>query len=396
MEPTVTKKGNLSASNSNVFKIKTNQETMYKLLPLIAFCFFMVSCNNHKDIKIPCYAWMSGPGKASDAELGKQFKDLKKKGIVGLMYSAGQDPEMYKRIGKLAKDAGLEFHAWIPAMVQGKNPRIKPEWYAVNGLGESALDKPAYVDYYRFICPAREEIYQYLEEMYGRIADIPEVDGIHLDYIRYPDVILARGLWEKYGLVMDREYPQYDYCYCDKCVADFKAKTGIDIRSADDPSQIEEWKQFRYDLITNIVNRLTVMVHSKNKQISAAVFPGPNSIAKKIVRQEWDKWNIDAFFPMNYNDFYLEGTEWIGEVCKESVTTLNNMRPVYSGLFICPDPEKKSEDPDPENHGLLPEELEAAIRVSMRNGAAGICLFTPARMTEEDWVVFKKAIRTDY
>ncbi len=356
----------------------------------------MVSCNLSKDVKVPCYAWMSGPGKATDAELKSQFTDLRKKGIIGVMYSAGQDPETYKRIGKIVKKTDMEFHAWIPTMIQNNNPAIKPEWYAVNGLGESSLDKPAYVSYYKFICPNQEEFRQYLEEMYGRIADIPEVDGIHLDYIRYPDVILARGLWEKYGLVMDREYPQFDYCYCDKCVSDFKTKTGIDIRSVEDPSQIEEWKQFRYDLITDLVNRLALMVHSKNKSINAAVFPGPNSIAKKIVRQEWDKWNIDAFFPMNYNDFYLEDTKWIGEMCKESVTTLNNSKPVYSGLFICPDPEKKTNEPDPENHGLVPGELGEAIRQSMENGAAGICLFTPGRMTEEDWVVFKKAIRIDY
>lgn len=356
----------------------------------------MVSCTDNKETKIPVYAWTTGPGKATDAELETAFNDLKNKGIDGLMYNGGQDPETYKRVGKLVKKAGLEFHAWIPAMVQSNNPDLKPEWYAVNGLGESAFEKPAYVDYYKFLCPNREEVYQFLETMYGRIADIPEVDGIHLDYIRFPDVILARGLWDKYGLVMDREYPQFDYCYCDKCVADFKAKTGIDIRTVDDPSQVEEWKQFRYDLITDIVNRLAVMVHSKNKQINAAVFPGPNSVAKKIVRQEWDKWDIDAFFPMNYNDFYLEGTDWIGEVSKESVTTLNNSKPVYSGLFICPDPEKKATEPDPENHGLVPGEIEAAIRESMENGAAGICLFTSERMTEEGWEAFERAIHTEY
>lgn len=368
---------------------------MKKILILALICM-MVSCTDNKETKIPVYAWTTGPGKATDAELETAFNDLKNKGIDGLMYNGGQDPETYKRVGKLVKKAGLEFHAWIPAMVQSNNPDLKPEWYAVNGLGESAFEKPAYVDYYKFLCPNREEVYQFLETMYGRIADIPEVDGIHLDYIRFPDVILARGLWDKYGLVMDREYPQFDYCYCDKCVADFKAKTGIDIRTVDDPSQVEEWKQFRYDLITDIVNRLAVMVHSKNKQINAAVFPGPNSVAKKIVRQEWDKWDIDAFFPMNYNDFYLEGTDWIGEVSKESVTTLNNSKPVYSGLFICPDPEKKATEPDPENHGLVPGEIEAAIRESMENGAAGICLFTSERMTEEGWEAFERAIHTEY
>ena len=69
---------------------------------------------------------------------------------------------------------------------------------------------------------------------------------------------------------------------------------------------------------------------------------------------------------------------------RESVTTLNNKKPVYSGLFICPDPENKVKNPDPENHGLIPGEPEVAIRESMENGAAGICLFTPGRMTPED------------
>ena len=80
------------------------------------------------------------------------------------------------------------------------------------------------------MCPNNPDVVNYLVTEYGQIADIPEVDFVHLDYIRYVDVILARGLWEKYGLVMNEEYPTADYCYCDKCVADFKKATGIDIR----------------------------------------------------------------------------------------------------------------------------------------------------------------------
>jgi hypothetical protein len=232
--------------------------------------------------------------------------------------------------------------------------------------------------------------------MYAAVADVPEVDGIHLDYIRFPDVILARGLWEKYGLVMDREYPQFDYCYCDLCVSHFQDLSGINILEVEDPSTVEEWKQFRYDQITSIVNRLADMVHSKNKLITAAVFPGPGSIAKKIVRQEWDRWNLDAYYPMNYNDFYLEGTEWIGDVCKEGVEAINNSKPLYSGLFICPRPENKSAEPDPENHGLVPGEIGEAIRESMDNGATGICLFTPGRMTDKGWKEFRKAIYVEY
>jgi len=362
----------------------------------------MFSCSQQKEkeeskeTKIPVYGWMGGPGDSSDETIKAQFEDFKKKGIDGLMYNGGQNPETYKRVGAIAKAAGLEFHTWIPTMVQRPTEKLKEEWYAINGNGESAFEKPAYVSYYNFLCPSREEVFQFLAEMYGAVADVEEVDGIHLDYIRFPDVILARGLWDKYGLVMDKEYPDYDYCYCDKCAGDFKDQSGIDINSVDDPTQVPEWKQFRYDLITKMVNRLAEVVHEKGKKINAAVFPGPNSIAKKIVRQEWDKWNLDAVFPMQYNDFYLEGPEWVGEVTREGVTAINNKIPLYSGLFICPNPENKTKENDPENHGLIPSELGTAIKASMENGAAGICLFTPGRMTEAHWQEFDKAINSTY
>ena len=342
--------------------------------------------------KIPVYAWLGGPGQASDQEIREQFRTYKSKGIDALMYNGGQDPEVYRRVGSIAKSEGLDFHTWIPTMVQAKTPEIDDSWYAINGLGESALTKPAYVDYYKFLCPSKPGTYQFLEQMYLSIAEVESVDAIHLDYIRFPDVILARGLWDKYGLVMDREFPQYDYCYCQDCTSAFKQQSGIDIKEVEDPSQVEEWKQFRYQLITSIVNRLADAIHAQGKQINAAVFPGPHSLAKKLVRQEWDQWGLDAFFPMNYNDFYLEGTDWIGTVTKEAVTSTDGKVPIFSGLFICPDPAKKTGEPDPENHGLIPEELGEAVRQSMENGATGICLFTPGRMTEAHWEELAKVI----
>ena len=105
------------------------------------------------EIKVPVYAWLGGPGDATDEEIMENFTDLKNKGIVGLMYNGGQDPETYQRVGGIAKEVGLEFHTWIPTMVQGENPKLDPELYAVNGLGESAFEKPAYVDYYKLSQP---------------------------------------------------------------------------------------------------------------------------------------------------------------------------------------------------------------------------------------------------
>ncbi len=364
---------------------------MNKIL-LLFFALATFACTPSTENKIPVYAWTSGPGDKSNEELLLEFENWKNKGIDGLLYNAGHDKAVYARVAPLAQQAGLEFHSWIPTLLQSKEGLVDTSLYAVNRRGESTWSNPPYVGYYKFLCPNQPEVYTFLEGLYGKVAEVPEVDGIHLDYIRFPDVILARGLWEKYGLVMDKEYPQFDYCYCDKCVSDFEEQSGINILEAEDPSQVEEWKQFRYDLITDLVNHLSEHVHSKGKSISAAVFPGPHSVARRIVRQEWDQWNLDAYYPMNYNDFYLEGVDWIGEVSREAVELTGGKAPVFSGLFICPNPEKKDEMADPENHGLIPSEIPDAVRASVANGAAGICLFTPGRMTPEGWEALQEVI----
>ena len=74
------------------------------------------------EIKVPVYAWLGGPGSASDQEIRTHFTDLKNKGIVGLLYNGGHDPLTYKRVGGIAHEVGLEFQTWIPTMIQGKNP----------------------------------------------------------------------------------------------------------------------------------------------------------------------------------------------------------------------------------------------------------------------------------
>src|SRR5690606_24275691 len=117
-------------------------------------------------------------GEATDQELMATFKKYKEKGIDGLMYNGGHDPETYKRVGKLVKESGMEFHTWIPTMVQGENPKLPRDLYAVNRNGESAFDKPAYVPYYKFLCPNKEGSFTFLSELYGDVAAVEEVDGI--------------------------------------------------------------------------------------------------------------------------------------------------------------------------------------------------------------------------
>lgn len=337
--------------------------------------------------KIKIYAWISSLS-GTDEEIIKRINEFKDYGMTGIIFDGKNNLEMYARIGRITKDLELEFHAWLPTLLQNDNIPLTSDCYVVNGKGQSAYDNPPYVPYYKFVCPNRTEVYVYINELFKKIAIIPEVDGIQLDYIRFPDIILPFGLWEKYGIVMENERLEFDYCYCNKCVADFLKKTGINIKKVDNPTAIKEWKHFRYELITDLVNKLSKTVHSINKKISVAVFPG-HSLAKKLVRQDWSKWEVDAIYSMNYNNFYLQNTSWIGEMCKEAVQKVRKDIPIYSGLFIGPIKNAKFTVSDPEFGGLTPIELKFAIDKSVENGAAGICLFSIDRMTDSHWVSLK-------
>lgn len=351
------------------------------LLPLLSACSFR---------RIPVYVWQGWDDSTTAATLERDFREWQSHGVTGVCYNAGFDVERHRTAAKIAKNLGLEYHAWIPSLTQSG---MDSTWYTVNRLGESAYDKPVYVPYYTTLDPHNPKVVAWLCDQYGRIADIPEVDFVQLDYIRYADVILARGLWDKYGLVMNEEYPKADYCYCDSCVADFRRLSGVDIRTVPDPSKVKDWATFRCNNVTRCVNAICEAIHARGKKVSADVFPGPASHAEWMVRQQWQNWNVDAFFPMNYNDFYLQPAEWVGEVTDEAVKAVAHRdAPIYSGLFICRDWKNKASVVDPEHSGLVPLEIRTVVLGSLKAGARGISLFTPRDMTPEHWEALEEAL----
>ncbi|HMQ49289.1 MAG TPA: family 10 glycosylhydrolase [Saprospiraceae bacterium] len=281
---------------------------------------------------------------------------------------------LLERLIPLAHAAGLQIHAWMWCM-PSNHPEIlekHPDWYAVNGKGEPANLKPAYVDYYKFLCPCHPEVRNFVQERVSVLANIAELDGIHLDYIRVPDVILAEGLQPKYNIVQDKEYPEYDYSYSTYCREQFKAQTGIDpLTDLKAPAANEAWRQFRYDAVNELVNDFLVPAAKKgNKVITAAVFPNWES-----VRQQWHRWNLDAFLPMLYHGFYNAPVAWIGEQVEAALNRLDQAKPVYSGLFV---------------PHLSPEELELAIDVSRAAGAKGVSLFSYKDISEAHWAALHK------
>lgn len=370
-----------------------NRREALKALGLTGSAILLGQCGRvnsffSRDNNLKNWVWVGPDTRKTSDEWKREFALMRNSGVHAILpevvtsttafYGSKHLPvhsEWLETILPLAKAEGIEVHAWMWAMICNIEKIYKehPEWYIVNGNRQSILEKPAYAAWYRFLCPSRPEPLEFITSRVNELAAYSELDGIHLDYIRYPEVIIAETLQTKYGIKQDREYPEWDYCYCEVCRHAFKEKTGLDPLTLKDPSESSEWKQFRYDTISNFVNNIIFPVARKNKKmLTAAVFP-PD--VRLNVRQQWNTWKIDAFLPMLYNGFYNKDIKWIKEQTREGIKEIK--APLYSGLFI------------PQ---LEPNDLSRAIDGSISGGADGIALFAAGSMTEEKWKVFKETI----
>jgi uncharacterized lipoprotein YddW (UPF0748 family) len=314
------------------------------------------------------WAWMRGNLNEGETWQGL-FATIKEAGIDGLLLQQEDPQTLREDVVPAAQAVGLDLHIWIQTMMRGENVEEHPDWYAVNRNGVSTAEDPPYVDYYRFMSPCVEGVRDYLANHVDILAQVDGVQGVHLDYIRFPDVILPTTLQPQYDLVQDQEYPEFDYGYHPACRAQFEAATGADPVDLDDPPAHAEWVQFRYDQVTQVVSRLAEVIHGHGKLVTAAVFPTPD-IARRLVRQNWPAWPLDAVMPMMYHNFYDEPVRWIRAATELGRAALDGRVPLYSGLFI------------PE---LAPDALRTAVDSARAGGASGITLFSVRAMTEAHW-----------
>lgn len=321
--------------------------------------------------KVKHWVWINPDAGDTESALDKRYQRFYDAGIRGVFFEADSEKHFMA-----AKRSNLEAHRWMWTLNRGEKELLNahPEWYAVSRKGDSCADKPPYVGYYRWLCPSRGEVHQYLENQVKEILQKEYVDGIHLDYVRYCDVVLPVNLWDKYKIEQTTEMPEYDFCYCDTCRAKFKALKGIDPMDIRYPGESLSWRKFRYDNVTRLVNKLAEVAASFKKPISAAVFPTPE-VARRIVRQDWTNWNLDAVCPMIYHGFYKEDVAWIGDAVAEGIKGLCGKFPLYAGFFL---PDFKSR-----------EELQAGIEYALKNGAGGVSLF--GEVNEEVLEILKVA-----
>lgn len=135
------------------------------LVVILAIGMLACSENKPKDKNYPMFwTWL-------DYRPGMNFDSvcfvLQETGIDGLILNAAT-PDDYRAAIPVAHQHGIEVYTWLWTMnLEHDHEKIlkeHPEWFSVNRNGESLAETKAYVDYYKFMCPALSEVREYIKE----------------------------------------------------------------------------------------------------------------------------------------------------------------------------------------------------------------------------------------
>ncbi|MBD2355775.1 family 10 glycosylhydrolase [Tolypothrix sp. FACHB-123] len=206
---------------------------------------------------------------------------------------------------KLAHARGMELHAWVWVFAAGNQRHNEVLNQPSNYLGPVLAANPDWANYDNrgniipvgqtkpFFDPANPQLRQYLLKLYEEIVTRYQVDGIQLDYIRYPFQDPAAGRMYGYGKAAREQFQQ---------------RTGVDPLkvSPSDRDLWQKWTAFRTEQVNTFVAQLSQQLRQKrpNLILSVAVFPLPEIERVQKIQQHWEVWarqgDIDLVVPMTY------------------------------------------------------------------------------------------------
>ena len=196
---------------------------------------------------------------------------------------------------KAAKQNGIELHFWrinwalwhVPQDIIAKlEAEGRLQRNAKGQLGRQ--DPQVTVDW---LCPSNPENRKLEKEAMLEAVRRYDIAGIQFDYMRFPNG---------------------NYCFCDHCKAQFQQDTKIAVAHWPEDVQeggpyVEQWQQWRRDLITSLAGEISEQCHKIKPGIfvSLAAWPDLNA-ARNEVGQDWTSWvkdgMLDFVCPMDYTE----------------------------------------------------------------------------------------------
>ncbi|MEN8209768.1 MAG: family 10 glycosylhydrolase [Candidatus Fermentibacteria bacterium] len=284
-------------------------------------------------------------------------------------FQDGFDPLAYT-IAR-ARPRGLEVHAWINAFLVWSSPlppndsthiwHTRPEWFMTDVYGRSTRD------YTRDECdrnglvgatlsPALPAVREFLADVALEIALNYNVDGIHLDYIRYPNPSFG---FEPLSTGM------------------FYMETGLDpldmFRGYRENDELAEmWSLWKINNVTRTVETVRSVLRSDAPGVllSCAVMADPNE-AESHYSCDWRSW-IEA----GLVDF----------VCTMAYTTNTQKARELAALGAAVCPERVIHGIGVYNQSI--SSATAGASEALSRGIRGICVFSLNSLSSDDtWMI---------
>lgn len=240
---------------------------------------------------------------------------------------------------------GLELHLW---KVNYNCQWTAPEWFVEQMRAEGRLQADREGKEERWLCPSDPRNQQLEIDSMVEAARLYDLDGLHFDYIRFPDG---------------------DHCFCAGCRERFGALSGDAL--ADWPAAVDAGGRLRaawLDWRRECINRVVQGVHAGARaarpgmKISAAVFPVWTS-ARDSIGQDAALWCergwIDFVVPMDYTDSPLLFERYV-----RSQQGWAHGVPVRPGIGA-----------SATGIRMTPEEVIEQIWITRRQGTGGFCIF---------------------
>lgn len=284
--------------------------------------------------------------------------------------------EGFVRIGH---EYGIQIHAWVENFFIGTTNQqqndsehlsnYNEDWLLLDRDGKHYYVSAEYGNFI-FLNPQNRECRDLVLSIYRELLENYELDGLHLDYIRYPE-----------------HNGSADFGYNKDTIEAFQKEYGYktDPRSYKAGSkEYKDWIAFRQNIITTFVKEVNDLVKEVRPEvwITAACYPSLTDAPNQIYQYttEWVKLGyIDQVFSMTYSS----GTEYVKSNAQSFIKACKDKALYSTGLTLF--------------SGNSGEELLSQIKGTREVGATGQALFSLSSLLgfeEYENIIINHAYRT--
>ncbi len=278
---------------------------------------------------------------------------------------------------KIAHRDGYKVHVWVnlfyvwsyvPFPATEKHiSNSHPEWFIGDSRGVSLREysveeiKPKGLGGY-FLEPGNEEVREYLRAIIQEIVENYDIDGVHLDYCRYPGRDYGYDIPARVKFMREYYVDPLRFQNMTEIMKEFGDDGVFDLQ--------ERWNDWRREQVTLTIELIyeSVKRTKPEVQVSAAVI-GDIDHATYTLFQDWSSWArtgcVDFVVPM----LYSTSVDWVERKTKNTVKLIGRDKLVVGlGAYL-------------QNHDNILQEI---IRVESL-GVKGYVLFSYGGMLEKGY-----------